>query len=109
MKLIVYHGQVPVYVEKFPSDCERTRKGSLHLLPRKKVTVTDGEWEHIQKKYAFALKYIRVISECKEERKVTKEMVLKKREEKLNEEKRKKEKRVEKKEESKPFFKKKKR
>ena len=68
-KLIVYYGDSPVYVEGFNEDCKRSCKGSLHIRPRRPITVTDDEYEHItdeKGKYASMKRWVKVISVMKE-------------------------------------------
>ena len=50
-KLIAYYGDSPEYVDDFPKDCERSCKGSLHLIPRKPTTVTEGELKHLKEEH----------------------------------------------------------
>lgn len=66
-KLIVYNGDSPVYAEGFSESCKRSVKGSIHLLPKKHVTVTDDEYAHIVKKYPELKAKLRVVSEMKED------------------------------------------
>lgn len=69
-KLIVYYGDSPVYVEGFSKDCARSCKGSLHIRPRRPITVTDGEYDHITDangKYAFMKRWVKVVSVMKED------------------------------------------
>ncbi len=68
-KLIIYYGDSPEYVEGFPKGCERSCKGSLHVLPRKAVTVTSDEYDHIQKSYGHMKSKLRVVVEEVEEKK----------------------------------------
>ena len=68
-KLIVYYGDAPVYAEGFCKDCDRSCKGALHILPRKKMEVTDGEYEHLVKKYPHVMPKLRVMAEMKAEAK----------------------------------------
>jgi hypothetical protein len=67
-KLIAYYGDCPEYVEGFTSDCERSCEGSLHLLPRKTMTVTADELEFIKAKMPHIFKKIRVVAESKHKR-----------------------------------------
>jgi len=72
-KLIYYYGDSPVNVEGFSANCERSRKGALHLLRGRPITITDDEYAHIEKDYKWALPKIRIvaqITESKEEKKV---------------------------------------
>ena len=62
-KLIAYYGDSPVYVEGFSEDCARSCKGSVHVLPRKPVTVTDDEYDHIKEKYSWMLPKLKVVAE----------------------------------------------
>ena len=62
-KLICYYGDSPVHVEGFSKDCARSCEGSLHILPRKHKTVTDGEYQHILEKYSWMKSKLKVISE----------------------------------------------
>ena len=66
-KLIVYNGDSPVYAEGFSESCKRSVKGSIHLLPKKHVTVTDDEYAHIVKKYPELKSKLKVVSEMKED------------------------------------------
>lgn len=66
-KLVVYMGDSPVYVEGFPAGCERSCEGSIHLLPRKHVTITDGEHAHILAKYKHVVPKLKVMAEMKDE------------------------------------------
>lgn len=50
-KLIAYYGDSPEYVDDFPKDCERSCKGSMHLIPRKPITATEGELKHLKEKH----------------------------------------------------------
>lgn len=61
-KLIVYYGDTPVCVEGFPEDCKRSKEGALHILPRKNMTVTDQEYDHILKSRPDMKKLLRVIA-----------------------------------------------
>ena len=47
MKLVIYQGKLPVCVEDFPSDSERSVKGALHLRPGRSLTVTDDEYAYL--------------------------------------------------------------
>ena len=69
-KLIYYYGDSPVSVEGFSKDCKRSRKGALHLLKGRPITITDDEYKHIQDEYKWALPKIRVVAQIKEEPKV---------------------------------------
>jgi len=69
-KLIAYYGDSPVYVEGFSKDCARSCKGSVHVLPRKPVTVTADEYEHIKKSYSWMLPKLKVVAEIGEDKKV---------------------------------------
>lgn len=51
MKRVKYTGNVPEYCDGFPKDCERSCKGSIHLLPNALREITDGEYEFIKNKY----------------------------------------------------------
>ena len=51
MKRVKYTGNIPEYIDSFPKGCERSCKGSLHLLPNALKDITDGEYEYIKKKY----------------------------------------------------------
>ena len=62
-KLIAYYGDSPVHVEGFPSDCARSCKGSVHVLPRTPTTVTEDEYEHIKSEYKWMLPKLRVVAE----------------------------------------------
>lgn len=42
---------LPVQIEGFPEDCERTRKGALHLRPATVENLSEGEVAHIKEKY----------------------------------------------------------
>lgn len=66
-KLIAYYGDSPVYVEGFSADCARSCDGSVHVLPRKPVTVTDDEYEHIKAKYSYMMPKLKVIAEIGKE------------------------------------------
>ena len=48
MKLLKYQGDIPICVEGFPSDTERSVKGSIHLLPSKTIQLTDDEYAYIK-------------------------------------------------------------
>lgn len=75
-KLIVYHGDSPVYVEGFSKDCKRSRDGSVHILPGKPLTVTDDEFDYIKKTYSWMkIKVIAEVKERKSEEKVDKPKV----------------------------------
>lgn len=65
-KLIVYHGDSPVYVEGFSKDCKRSRDGSVHIIPGKPLTVTDDEFDFIKSKYSWMK--VKVIAEVKEKK-----------------------------------------
>ncbi len=62
-KLIAYYGDSPVYVEGFSEDCARSCEGSVHVLPRKSVTVTDDEYDHIKEKYSWMLPKLKIVAE----------------------------------------------
>lgn len=51
MKRVKYTGNTPEYIDSFPKDCERSCKGSLHLLPNALKDISDDEYEYIKKKY----------------------------------------------------------
>ena len=51
MKRVKYTGNTPEYIDSFPKDCERSCKGSLHLLPNAFKDISDDEYEYIKKKY----------------------------------------------------------
>ena len=51
MKLVKYTGKTPEYLDDFPKDCERSCKGSLHLLPNAQKEISDDELKHLKKKY----------------------------------------------------------
>ncbi len=68
-KLIAYYGDSPVHVEGFPKDCPRSCKGSVHVLPRKPVTVTDAEYEYMRTHYKWMLPKLKVVAELGEEKK----------------------------------------
>lgn len=53
MKLIKYTGKTPEYIDGFSKKCERSREGSIHLLPNATIEISDDEFEHIKKKYSF--------------------------------------------------------
>lgn len=40
---LYYSGNVPLQVDGFPKDCDRSREGSIHLFPRSGVEMTTGE------------------------------------------------------------------
>ncbi len=65
-KLIAYYGDSPVYVEGFPKDCARSCKGSVHILPRKSVTVTEDEYKYILDKYSWMKPKLKVVAEVSE-------------------------------------------
>ena len=46
MPLIVYRGPVPVCVEEFPDETERSCEGALYLRPQssKEITVDEYAW-----------------------------------------------------------------
>ena len=48
MKLVKYQGIHPECIEGFPEDCERSRKGSLHLRPGRTLELTDDEYAHLK-------------------------------------------------------------
>lgn len=67
MKLLInYYGDVPICVEGFIDECKRSCKGALHVLPKKPVTITDDEYEHIKKHYSHVVKKIRVLATKKD-------------------------------------------
>ena len=67
MKLLInYFGDTPIYVEGFSEECERSCKGSLHVLPRKIKTITLDEYEYIKLKYSHIVKKIRVLAKKEE-------------------------------------------
>jgi arylsulfatase A-like enzyme len=66
-KLIYYYGDSPVNVEGFPEDCKRSRKGALHLLRGRSMTITADEYDHIAKAYKEVMPKIRVVAEVDEE------------------------------------------
>ena len=66
-KLIIYYGDNPLCLEGFPKECQRTCDGSLHILPRKNKTLSDGEYEWLKKKHPEAMANVRVLAEHKEE------------------------------------------
>ena len=68
--LIAYYGDSPVCVEGFPKDCARSCVGSIHVLPRKPVTVTEAEYGHIKAKYQFMLPKLKIVAEKVETKKV---------------------------------------
>ncbi len=51
MKRVKYTGNVPEYIDGFPKDCERSCKGSLHLLPNALKDISDDEYDYIKKTY----------------------------------------------------------
>jgi len=51
MKRVRYSGNTPQYIDSFPKDCERSCKGSLHLLPNALKDITDGEFDFIKKTF----------------------------------------------------------
>ena len=61
-KLVVYYGDSPVCVEGFSKDCQRSVEGSIHILPGKPKTVTDDEFKHIEKEYAWMKPKLRVVA-----------------------------------------------
>jgi len=63
----MYYDYSPLYVEGFPKDCKRSCKGSIHLMPRKPITVTEGELAYI--KMAYPKARIKVVAERVEEAK----------------------------------------
>ena len=65
-KLIAYYGDSPVYVEGFPKGCARSCEGSVHILPRKSVTVTEDEYKHILDKYSWMKPKLKVVAEVSE-------------------------------------------
>lgn len=65
-KLIAYYGDSPVYVEGFPKDCARSCEGSVHILPRKPVTVTVDEYNYILEKYSWMKPKLKVVAEVTE-------------------------------------------
>jgi len=63
MKLLInYYGDAPIYVEGFKESCKRSCKGSLHLLPKKPLTITHDEYEHLKEKYSYIMKKVRVLA-----------------------------------------------
>lgn len=66
-KLIVYYGDSPVCVEGFSESCKRSVKGAIHILPRKSVTVTEDEYQHILAKYDWMKSKMKVIAEISAE------------------------------------------
>lgn len=46
-KLIVYLGDNPECIEGFSASCSRSVQGALHVKPRKPMTVTDDEYQHM--------------------------------------------------------------
>ena len=66
-KLIYYYGDSPVNVEGFPKDCKRSRKGALHLLRGRPMTITAEEYDHIAEAYKWVMPKIRVVAEVNEE------------------------------------------
>lgn len=61
--LLVYYGDTPLFVEGFSGKCERSCTGSLHLLPRRPVTVTEDELTHLKVHYPHLIKFIKIISQ----------------------------------------------
>ena len=68
-KLIVYYGDTPMCIEGFPKDCKRSKEGALHVLPRKNMTVTDEEYEHILKSRPEMKQNLKIIAELDEPKK----------------------------------------
>ena len=62
---IQYVGNSPLYLDDFGDDCERSCKGSLHLLPKKLIQVTDQELKHIKEKRPDVFKQLRVLPKPK--------------------------------------------
>jgi hypothetical protein len=48
MKLIKYQGKLPVCVEGFPEDAERSKDGALHLRPGQTIELTADEYAYIK-------------------------------------------------------------
>lgn len=65
--LIVYYGDSPQYVEGFSPTCKRSCVGSLHLLPRRPLTVTEDEYEHLKARYPQLTRSVKIISKTAEE------------------------------------------
>lgn len=61
--LIVYYGDAPECVEGFHKDATRSCKGALHVVPGRKLTVTEEELEHLKKNYSHMLSKLRILSQ----------------------------------------------
>lgn len=62
-KLIVYLGDNPECIEGFSASCSRSVQGALHIKPRKPMTVTDDEYQHIMASRADLKTKIRVVAD----------------------------------------------
>jgi hypothetical protein len=51
LMVAVMAGLSPTQIDDFPSACERSGKGALHLLPRSTVEITASELEHIRRNH----------------------------------------------------------
>ena len=60
--LIVYYGDSPHYVEGFSPVCKRSGVGSLHLLPRRPMTITADEYEHLKVRYPQLARSVKIVS-----------------------------------------------
>lgn len=60
--LIMYSGNYPIYAEGFSESCKRSCVGSLHLLPKKTITVTEEEYEHLKHSYPREFGKIRILA-----------------------------------------------
>ena len=63
MKMLIhYRGDHPVYVEGFAEGCKRSVTGSLHVLPKKHITVTEDEYNHMVAEYPDMMKFVKVVA-----------------------------------------------
>lgn len=67
-KLIVYIGDNPECIEGFSASCSRSVLGALHLKPRKPMTVTDDEHQHIMASRTDLKGKIRVVADKPDEK-----------------------------------------
>lgn len=64
---IQYVGNSPVYLDDFGSECERSCKGSLHLLPNKVRLISEDELKHIREKRPDISKLVKELPKPKQE------------------------------------------
>jgi len=62
---IQYLGKMPEYLEDFPEGCNRSVKGSVHLVPKVMKIVSRDEYLHIKETKPELAKMIRLIDERK--------------------------------------------